>query len=163
MPPRKPVEQKRRNGRSPGRDAGGRRLPEPVTVLAAAAGAPPPPASLKESGIAEWQRLWTAGRGWLSPELDSMVMERLCQNHDLRREMLTAVERDGLTVEGYKGQPRPHPLLSEIRALESEMRRIEVECGFTPASRSKLGYAEVKRVSKIDELMQRRRRTESGE
>jgi P27 family predicted phage terminase small subunit len=160
VPPRKPVEQKRLTGRSPGRDAGGRPLPEPVVdVLADAAGAPPAPASLKAAGRDEWQRLWTAGRGWLSPELDAMVMERLCQNHDLRQEMLAYVERDGLTVAGYKGQPRPHPLLSEIRALESEMRRVEVECGFTPASRSKLGCSEVRRVSKLDEM--RRRRAES--
>lgn len=158
MPPRKPVEQKRLTGRSAGRDAGGRKLPEPVVVLAQAAGAPEPPASLKEHGRVAWQQLWIAGRGWLSPELDSMVMERLCGNHDLRADMLAHIERDGLTVEGYKGQPRPHPLLAEVRALESEMRRIEVECGFTPASRSKLGYAEVRRVSKMDELMHRRQR-----
>mgnify|MGYP003474858876 FL=1 len=85
-------------------------------------------------------------------------MERLCANHDLRADMLAYIERDGLTVEGYKGQPRPHPLLAEVRALEAEMRRIEVECGFTPASRSKLGYVEVKRVSKMDELIERRKR-----
>ncbi|HNM84838.1 MAG: phage terminase small subunit P27 family [Mycobacterium sp.] len=161
MPPRKPVEQKRLTGRSPGRDAGGRALPEPVVVLAQAVGAPEPPSSLKDAGRDEWQRLWTAGRSWLSPNLDLFVMERLCQNHDLRAAMLTQIERDGLTVEGYKGQPRPHPLLSEVRAVEAETRKLEIECGFTPASRSKLGYAEVKRVSKIDEMARRRRATES--
>ena len=161
MPPRKPVEHKRLTGRSPGRDAGGRKLPEPVVILAQAAGAPSPPESLKDAGRAEWQRLWTAGRTWLSPELDLLVMQRLCENHDMRAEMLAVIATDGLTVEGYKGQPRPHPLLSEVRALESEMRRLEIECGFTPAARSKLGYAEVKRVGKIDELMARRRKQAS--
>ena len=158
MPPRKPVDQKRLTGRSPGRDAGGRRLPEKVVGLAAAAGAPDPPESLKPAGRAEWERLWTAGRAWLSPEFDLLIMRRLCESHDARAEMLAQVERDGFTVEGYKGQPRPHPLLSHIRGIEAEMRRMEIECGFTPAARSKLGYAEVKRVSKIDELMARRRR-----
>lgn len=158
MPPRKPAEQKRLTGRSPGRDAGGRKLPEPVVVLSEAIGAPRPPATLKESGRAEWQRLWTAGRSWLSADVDLLIMERLCENHDLRAAMLAQVERDGLTVDGYKGQPRPHPLLSHVRAVEAEMRKLEIECGFTPAARSKLGYAEVRRVSKLDELAQRRRK-----
>lgn len=161
MPSRKPVERKRLTGRSAGCDAGGRRLPEPVVILAQAAGAPEPPVSLKDAGRVEWQRLWTAGRAWLSPELDVLIMTRLCENHDLRAAMLSCVARDGLTVPGYKGQPRAHPLLSEVRALESEMRRLEIECGFTPSARSKLGYAEVKRASKMDELLERRTRARS--
>jgi len=34
---------------------------------------------------------------------------------------------------------------------------LQVECGFAPAARSKLGYAEVRRVSRLDELMASRR------
>jgi len=72
--------------------------------------------------------------------------------------MREQIATDGFTTEGYNGQPRPHPLLAHVRALEAQMTRWEIECGFTPAARSKLGYAEVKRVSKMDELIQRRRK-----
>lgn len=102
---------------SPGRDAGGRLLPDPVVIPAEAAGAPPMPASLKGAGRAEWHRLWTAGRSWLSPDVDLMVMTRRCENHDLRIDMLAHIERDRLTVAGDKGQPRPHPVLAGVRAL----------------------------------------------
>ena len=43
MNPPKPVEQKRLTGRSATRDAGGRKLPQPVVVLAASSTVPKPP------------------------------------------------------------------------------------------------------------------------
>ena len=72
--------------------------------------------------------------------------------------MREQIAQDGFMVVGSVGQMRPHPLLSHVRALEMQMTRWEIECGFSPAARSKLGYAEVKRVSKMDELLQRRRK-----
>lgn len=157
-PSRKPVEQKRLTGRSPGRDSGGRALPEPVVVLASAAEVPPAPGSLGEAGRSAWDRLWTAGQAWLSMTTDLDVLTRLCEGHDEREAMRDQIGQDGFMVLGSQGQVRPHPLLSHVRALEAQMTRWEIECGFSPASRSKLGYAEVKRVSKMDELMTRRRR-----
>ncbi len=154
--PRKPVEQKRLTGRRAGVDSAGRALPEPVVILSQAAGAPQVPATLGETGRAEWDRLWTAGRTWLSPQIDVMAVTRYCEQHDRRALMLECIAADGPITLGHKGQPRQHPLIGEVRALEAEMRRMEIELGFTPAARSKLGYAEVRRVSKMDELMQRR-------
>jgi len=54
MVARKAVELKRRTGRSPTHDAGGRRLPQPLTVLAPAVGAPPSPVPLNETGRTGW-------------------------------------------------------------------------------------------------------------
>jgi P27 family predicted phage terminase small subunit len=158
MPPRKPTEQKRLTGRSAGRDAGGRELPEPVVVLASSAEVPNAPGSLGDAGREAWDRLWTAGQSWLSLSTDADVLTRLCEAHDERDAMRDQIGQDGFMVLGSQGQVRPHPLLAHVRALEAQMTRWEIECGFTPASRSKLGYAEVKRVSKMDELMQRRRK-----
>lgn len=157
-PPRKPVEQKRLTGRSPGRDAGGRALPEPVVTLAASATVPVAPGSLGDAGRRAWDRLWTAGQAWLSLSTDADVLTRLCEAHDERDAIRDQIAQDGLMVLGSQGQSRPHPLLSHVRALEAQMTRWEIECGFTPAARSKLGYAEVKRVSKMDELLERRRK-----
>jgi P27 family predicted phage terminase small subunit len=156
MPARKPVEQRRLTGRSPTRDAGGVKLPEPVVVLAACASVPKPPASLGDVGCAVWDRLWTAAQVWLSPQTDLDVMTRLCEAHDLREALRGQIAKDGFVVAGSKGQYRPNPLLAFKHDLESQMTRWEVECGFTPAARAKLGYAEVKRISKLDEVMSRR-------
>jgi P27 family predicted phage terminase small subunit len=154
--PRKPIEQKRLIGTSSSTDASGHRLPEPVVVLAASASVPPVPKSLGDKGRAVWDRLWTAGQAWLSVATDVDVLIRLCEAHDEREAMREQIALDGYMVDGSVGQLRPHPLLAHLRALEAQMTRWEIECGFTPAARSKLGYAEVKRASKMDELLARR-------
>lgn len=156
-PPVKPVEQKRLTGRSAKRDAGGRLLPEPVVVLAASNDPPKPPESLGANGLSAWDRLWTAGQAWLSTSTDLDILTRLCEAHDERDAMRDQLAQDGYMVIGSRDQVRPHPLLTHIRALEAQMTQWETLLGFNPAARSKLGYAEVKRVSKLDEMMSRRR------
>jgi hypothetical protein len=49
-------------------------------------------------------------------------------------------------------------LLAALCQLETMLTKLESECGFSPVSRSRLGFAEVGRVSKVDELMARRQR-----
>lgn len=157
--PRKPVEQKRLIGKSPTTDASGHRLPEPVVTLVACASIPKAPSSLGDTGLAVWNRLWTAGQAWLSTATDADVLTRLCEAHDEREAMREQIAQDGYMVMGSVGQMRPHPLLSHIRALETQMTAWESACGFNPAARSKLGYAEVKRQTKMDELLERRRKS----
>ncbi|MGW1892135.1 phage terminase small subunit P27 family [Streptomyces sp. NPDC002004] len=149
--PPTPTERKRRTG-NPGK----RNLPEPVVHLAAVADIPPAPDTLGETGIRAWERLWTAGQAWLSPTTDLDLLTRLCEAHDEREAMRDQVAQDGYMVPGSMGQRRAHPLLSEIRAIESQMTKWESLCGFTPTDRARLGYAEVKRASKLEELAQRR-------
>lgn len=149
--PRKPVEQKRALG-----NPGGRALPEPVVQLAESATVPPAPSTLGPAGRIVWERLWTAGRAWLSVETDLDIVTRLAEAHDERDAMRDQIAGDGYMVTGSMGQPRPHPLLAYLRALEAQMTKYESLCGFTPSDRSRLGYAEVKRASKLDELMARR-------
>ena len=154
--PRKPTEQKRKTGRSPGRDTGGRPLPEPTATLPAVADIPPAPETLGSIGRVVWERLWSAGKGWLSITTDVDLLTRLCQAHDERDAMRQQIAADGLMVLGSQGQLRPHPLLAHLRALEAQMTRWEGLCGFTPSDRSRLGYAEVRTASKLDELIARR-------
>jgi P27 family predicted phage terminase small subunit len=155
MPARKPVELKRRTGRSPNRDAGGRRLFQPVTVLAPAVSAPPPPVPLNETGRAAWQELWERVP-WLSPESDARMIARLCQLYDRHTVLLARVDQDGPIVPGHVGQPRAHPLLATLSALETEMRQLEQQCGLTPATRAALGWVEVRAASRLDEMARRR-------
>ncbi|MEU5424020.1 phage terminase small subunit P27 family [Streptomyces olivoreticuli] len=155
--PPTPTERKRRTG-NPGK----RNLPEPVVHLAAVAAVPPPPDTLGEVGARVWDRLWTAGQAWLSPTTDLDILTRLCEAHDEREAMRDQVAADGYMVSGSMGQLRAHPLLSEIRALEAQMTRWESACGFTPTDRARLGYAEVRRASKLEELIQRRQTRVQG-
>jgi P27 family predicted phage terminase small subunit len=140
-PPPKPAELHRRLG-NPSR----KKLPDPSSVvpLAVSDGPPPAPDTLREHGRRAWERLWAAGGRWISPDTDVAVMTRLCEGYDLRADMAARLAADGLMVEGAAGQPRPHPLIAQILAVESMITKYEGLCGFTPADRARLGVAEVR-------------------
>jgi P27 family predicted phage terminase small subunit len=150
--PPKPIEQKRLLG-NPGKRA----LPEPLTILPASTLVPTAPRGLKKPGKDAWRRLWTAGRAWLSPDGDLGVLTRLAQAYDEREELRAIIDKDGRFATGSMGQLTSHPAVDQLRALEAQMTRWEALCGFTPSDRSKLGYAEVKRVSRLEEFLARRR------
>jgi hypothetical protein len=42
-------------------------------------------------------------------------------------EVVTAIAKDGIVVEGSQGQPRPHPLLTVERGLRRDVFRLERE------------------------------------
>lgn len=153
--PPKPVELKRRTGRNSTTAANGSRLPEPVVVLAVSNKPPPVPTTLGDSGRSAWGRLWDHGRPWLLPS-DSEVLTWLSEAYDERDAVRAQIAQDGYMVEGSKGQMRPHPLLAQLRALEQQMTRWLAACGFDPSARARLGYAEVKRASALDDMMARR-------
>jgi P27 family predicted phage terminase small subunit len=130
--------------------------------LAAVAHLPPPPATLGETGRAAWERLWTAGQAWLSPMTDLDIMTRLCEAHEERDALREAIAEEGYMVAGSMGQRRANPLLSEVRALEAQMTKWESLCGFTPTDRARLGMAEVKVKSKLEEMLERRAKRTGG-
>lgn len=154
-PPKQPLELKRRRG-NPGKE----RLPakSDTATLAPADGIPPVPITLQSTGRAVWERLWTAGQAWLSPQTDLDILTRLCEYHDEREAMRAELAATGYLVPGSMGQERINPLVNAIRDIESHMTKLEGLCGFNPSDRSRLGYAEVKRQSKLEELLARRSR-----
>ncbi|WP_202236555.1 phage terminase small subunit P27 family [Actinacidiphila reveromycinica] len=157
--PRTPTERKRLTG-NPGKRA----LPEPVVVeLVSVADLPPAPGTLGDVGRAVWDRLWTAGQKWLSPTTDLDILTRLCEAHDERDAIREAIADAGYMVPGSMGQQRANPLLSHLRALESQMTKWESLCGFTPTDRARLGMSEIKAKSKLEEMLERRaKRTGNG-
>ena len=148
--PTKPNELKRKTGTArPDRER------PPLAVLPAATETPKPPTGLKRRGRGAWQRYWSLGAAWLSPTTDREIIERLCRAYDeideIRREM--------------RGQPRvisspngkiTHPLIGQLRKIEELVTRYEGLCGFTPSDRSRLGMAEVQRVSKLEQFLAQR-------
>lgn len=152
MPPpgRKPapIEQKRRTGRRPGVDSGGRKLPEQATVVALpkVGDRPPPyPSTLIEDGPGRqrWDHLWRECSDWLSPTVDLYILVRLCEAEDLRHGMKVALAEEGYTVVGSMGQMRTHPLLDKIRALDEQITKYESLCGLTPSDRGRMKVGEV--------------------
>ena len=157
-PPPIPTERKRARG-----NPGHQKLPNAPVQLAATARIPSPPDTLGKNGIEAWNRLWTAGQAWVSPKTDVAVMTRLCEGYDLRAAMAEQLEEDGFMVPGSVGQLRVHPILDKLLALDAQITKYEGLCGFTPADRARMGVAEVKRATAVEDFLAKRaERTRHG-
>lgn len=147
-PPR-PVEQKRKTGVRPGRDSGGRKLPDPPSNVHAlpsvAERIPELPDTLLEDGpgARRWQRLWRESRAWLNPGVDHHILVRLCEAEDMRDGMKKALAAEGFYVTGSQGQTRPNPLIDKLSRLDDQITKYEQLCGLTPSDRGRLGVGEV--------------------
>lgn len=119
---------------------------------------PSAPQGLKRPGKAAWQRYWTLGAAWLNPTTDLEILTRLCQGYDEREALRKIIRAEGHMTAGSMGQKVAHPAVAMLRQLESQLTRWESLCGFTPSDRSRLGMAEVQRVSKLDQFLAGRRR-----
>lgn len=150
-----PIERKRLVGRTPTTDSGGRPLPVPSTEIVKTTDVPEPPAGLSERGSAEWVKIWTAGASWLAPNQDYPWVEIICRAWDDIEEFRARIDEMGLTVKGYAGQVMANPLIGEVRKAEAQIMKALSTLGFSPTDRARLGLAEIKRVSKLQEMMAR--------
>lgn len=157
MPPGRPpapIEHHRRVGRAGGtKKADGRALPAlaEVTVLPQAAGMPDFPAELGEDGKTMWRRIWQDGITWISPQTDLALAEEACRCVD---DVAAARRR-------YRATTDPKDA-SALVALGKRLDEALSALGFTPTARSRLGVAEVRRVSALDKLIEKRANRETG-
>lgn len=138
--PAKPIEVKRKLG-NPGRHP----LPDPGTieVIRPAGEIPVPPRPLLEPGKTLWERVWRSGIGWVSPDTDIELLLMTCEMVDERWNLrIKVMQNDNMQM------ARRLDNLSRIIAANLSM------LGFTPSDRSRLGLAEVARVSRLAELKQ---------
>jgi P27 family predicted phage terminase small subunit len=149
--PPKPTERKRRAG-NPGK----RRLPEPISIVPASEAPPVPPEGLEAVGRALWELVWRDGSTWLAPS-DAPLVRMLCENADERERWLTLVAEVGPTFTTEKGYVGLHPGVAQVRVLGREMITIFSLLGFSPSDRARLGLAEVRRMTGLAELLERRR------
>jgi hypothetical protein len=137
--PTKPVEQKRLTG-NPGKRA----LPEQsaVMLIPQATTAPEPARPLLKYGQELWDRVWESGINWISPNTDLELLLMTCEMIDERWNLRVRVMTDS--------NPKDRRGLRELdRQIVSNLGLL----GFTPSDRSRLGVAEVKKMSKLEELM----------
>ena len=157
--PPKPIEQKRKLG-NPGKRA----LPSPSVALEPVNGTPEIAGEPFEAPGSElWARIWDGGAPWLS-RLDMPVAEMLCRSWDDLVKMEARVAKDGDTIlepivdhgKVVSAKVVVHPLKKEIRQEKVNVRTLASTLGFDPTSRSRLGIAEVKKQTQLEELMAKR-------
>ena len=140
--PSKPIEQKRMLG-NPGKRA----LPNPseVVVLEQTADIPEPPRPLLKYGQELWDRVWSMGANWVSQKTDIELLVMTCEMIDERWNLRVKVMQndDARMRRGLRELDRQ--IVSNLSLL-----------GFTPSDRARLGVAEVKVRSKLEELMAKR-------
>lgn len=140
--PPKPAELKRATG-NPGR----RPLPElsVVATLPMADRTPVAPEGLGDAGLKLWNQAWDFAITWLSPHSDREAIENASRLAD---DVAAARKKYHATLEPADGRLLVHLNKSYVDALAA--------LGFDPISRTRLGVAEVKRVSALDQLLEKR-------
>jgi hypothetical protein len=145
--PPKPIEQKRMLG-NPGKRA----MPSDDSTITLFAGSREPLAPLGEAGQALWDSVFSEGQLWISPRTDVAWLQVVCELLD-RREVLK--------VE-WLADPTNRPVNMSLLETEKMIQSGLGLLGFTPTDRSRLGVAEVKAKSKLEELMERRANREDA-
>jgi hypothetical protein len=138
--PAKPIEQKRMLG-NPGKRA----LPSNAIEIAMVTETPQPTRPLLKYGQELWDKVWSMGATWISPNTDSELLLMTCEMID---------ERWNLRVKVM--QTDDARLRRGLRELDRQIVSNLSLLGFSPADRSRLGVAEVKAASKLEELMLRK-------
>lgn len=160
--PAKPVESHRIAG-NPSK----KKLPNapmPGKGLSSATDIPTPPDDLYDDGLALWDYIWTAGKQWLSPDSDHLIIKRLCEAEDEYQQIRRALW-DGTVRRYYEvsnGQLVSHPLIGQYEKLRVQMTSWMAAIGFSPSDRARLGLAEVRVRDELDELAQRRAQRATG-
>jgi len=139
--PPKPTEQKRLIG-NPGK----RPLPVQAEMIMLPAGRVAPLRPLEYAGLQLWDSVFQVGDLWISSRTDVHLLQMTAEQLD-RRESLRAA-----LVEN----PIDNTVLMRLSELEKSIAGNLGLLGFTPSDRARLGLAEVKKESKIDELRARK-------
>lgn len=135
-----PVERKKLLG-NPGKRA----LPG-ADAIVLYGGRVDPPEGLGKAGSALWSRVWDQGETWISPDLDTVLLERVCR----------ALDRAAVLELAFEADPSDRKLVMSINETDRLIISGLGLLGFTPADRARLGLAVIKRESIVEELSRMR-------
>jgi len=83
------------------------------------------PTGLAKDGKALWKAILDdLGPGWELDAREIHFLTRACRCADELEKLQKAIDEDGVTVEGSRGQPIVHPALSEARQLRLVQMRL---------------------------------------
>jgi len=137
--PSKPIEQKRLLG-NPGKRA----LPSSTIAIPMIEKTPEPHRPLLKYGKELWDKVWLTGATWISPNTDTELLLMTCEMID---------ERWNLRVKVM--QTDDSKMRRGLRELDRQIVSNLSLMGFSPSDRSRLGVAEIKAKSKLQELLDR--------
>ena len=103
-----------------------------------------PPRDLGGEGLKFWEQVVTAAP-WISHRTDLALVTMTAQQFD-ERSTLRAIVAE---------QPENPRLRSGLRELEQAITGNLTHLGLTPSDRSRLGFAEVQKESKLQEMLRR--------
>ena len=149
-PPPVPVEKKRRLG-NPGKQ----KLPDVASVVPLRSIDADVPDHLGPAGSAFWQSATREGTHWIAPT-DHHVLLLAAEALDRRAELVARLEADGPVLFTDKGYAYAHPAVGMVNTVEAQLTKWLSLLGFSPSDRSRLGLAEVKAQTKLEELRARR-------
>lgn len=132
----RPAALKLIEGRSPGRDSGGRPVKEPPPFKRLP---PEPPEWLPVEAAAEWRRVVPElARLELVKEIDRASLTAYCLTWDRLVTAQRQIADDGLLHTNSQGRTR-HPAVAIVEAASKELRAWAAEFGLTPSSEQRVG------------------------
>jgi hypothetical protein len=138
--PPKPVEQKRRAG-NPGK----RPLPETTIAIPTSPVAPVAHRPLGPAGQQFWERVWSVGFTWISPQMDIELLQVVAEQIDER----VALRMRVLKQNDWRDR-------AALRSLDAQVLDCLSLLGFTPVDRARLGFVEVKIKNELEEFRKRK-------
>ena len=102
---------------------------------------PNQPEGIGEVGVEFWNMAWQSA--WLNTKSDYSIVLITAQAFDEREEVRAALAES----------PGDRSLRTSLRELDKQIISGLALIGFTPSDRSRLGIAEVKKESKLEELL----------
>ena len=147
--PPKPNELKRKQG-NPGK----RPLQSVSNIIAIPQQRGNPPNHLSETSRKLWLGI-TSLAFWIS-ESDQVTLQLLCEKLDRRAELIAKLSASDFVLYTDKGYAYANPLVGMLSTIEVEITKLFSLLGLTPTDRTRLGVAEVKARSALDDLIAKR-------
>ena len=148
-PPPLPTEAKKRRG-TLRKD----RTPTALSVIEPVARDLTPPSTLGDVGAAEWRHV-LASCPWIGAS-DLTVLRLYCAALDRASLLEAGLAEMGMVLYTDKGYAYLNPAHGALATTEAQLTKWSSLLGLSPSDRSRLGVAEVKARSKLEELMDRR-------
>jgi hypothetical protein len=143
--PAKPLELKRALG-NPGK----RPLPDSNGTVSLSSGKVDPHQPLDWAGMLLWNRVFGVGQTWISPQTDVELLLMTCKQLD----------RQIILERMFVEKPEDFHIHRQLLELENTIVSNLGKLGLTVDARSKLGLAEIKAESKMEQLRKRQNERE---
>ena len=150
--PPKPTELKRAQG-NPGK--------RPLRVISSVETLPQASAKAPAHLSPTSQELWVRLREtafWIS-NTDQPSLQLLCEKLDRRNELVAKLQASDFVLFTDRGYAYANPLVGMISTIETEITKLFSLLGLTSSDRTKLGIAEVKVRSALDDHIAKRTKT----